>query len=145
MVVRNKLQKIGLENLALSLSNVIDVPCSKLPAGGKKTLPAGYRISADHWVHSFKIKSGVLWGAAVFVDQLKAVLFADVYKTWLVVSCSQGLGKLLYNRGEAIVCFISRGPKGVTTSRIFGNGVDLKYGVVWRDLLESDTWNLLAI
>lgn len=61
------------------------------------------------------------------------------------MSCSQGLSKLLYNWREAIVCFISRGPEGVTTSRIFGNGVDLKYGVVWRDLLESDTWNLLVI
>lgn len=68
MVVCNKLQKIGLENFALSLSNVVDVPCSKLSTGGKKTLPAGYRIRADHRVHSLEIKSGVFWGAAIFVD-----------------------------------------------------------------------------
>lgn len=116
MVVRNKLQKIGLEDFALSLSNVIDVPCSNLPTGGKKTLPAGYRIRADNRVHSLEIKSGILWRAAVFVDQLKAVLFADVYEIGLVVGCSEGLGKFLYNWGEAIVCFISRGPQGVTTS-----------------------------
>jgi hypothetical protein len=81
-------------------------------------------------VHSLKIKPGVLWGAAVFVDQLEAVLFADVHKIGLVVGCSEGLGKLLYSWREAIVCFISRGPQGVTTSCILGNGVDLKYSVV---------------
>lgn len=130
MIVRNKLQEIGLEDLALSLRNVVDVPCGNLTTGGKKTLPACHRVRANHWVHSLKIESGVLWSAAVFVDQLKAVLFADVYKVGLVVGCSERLGKFLNSWGEAIVCFISRRPQGVTTSCIFGKGVDLKNGVV---------------
>lgn len=130
VVARNKLQEIGLEDLALSLRNVIDVPGSNLPTGGKKTLPACHRVGANYRVHSLKIEPGVLWGAAVFVDKLKAVLFADVYKVGLVVGCSERLGKFLNSWGEAIVCFISRRPQGVTTSCIFRKGVDLKYGVV---------------
>lgn len=68
MVVCNQLQEIGLQDVALALRNVIDVSCSNLPAGRKKTLPPGHGIRADYRVHSRKIKSGVLGGAAVFVD-----------------------------------------------------------------------------
>lgn len=113
MVIGDELQEISLQDIALAIRDIIDVARGDLSAGRKDALPARYRIGTNDRVHSLEVGTGVFGGAAVFVDQLDAVLVADVDKVGLVVGGGEGLGDFLESGGEAVVGLIAGGPEGV--------------------------------
>jgi hypothetical protein len=91
-------------------------------------------------VRSLEIKTCVLRGAAILVNELCSEILGDSVEVGLVVSCCQTLGELLPGWGEAVVGFISTGPEGVTAGSIFWKGVDLENSIVRGNSLECDAY-----
>jgi hypothetical protein len=91
-------------------------------------------------VRSLEIKTCVLGGAAILVNELCSEILGDAVEVGLVVSCGQTLGKPLPGWGEAVIGFIATGPESVAAGAIFWEGVDLENGVVRGNSLEGDAY-----
>jgi hypothetical protein len=88
-------------------------------------------------VFGLKVETGVLWRAAVVVDQVLAEGVLDLDEVGLVVRCREALGYLLEGRREAVIGLIAGGPESVSAGvlRWLDN---LEDGVVGGDALEGD-------
>lgn len=85
MILRNRIQKVRLEHLALPRRNAINPPIAHLQPRAKKTLPPSDGIRADNGVRSGEIQPVVLRAAALAVKQGEVVFCCCAVEFGLVV------------------------------------------------------------
>lgn len=85
MILRNNLQEIRFQNLALALRDAIDPPVLELVRGPEERLPARDGIGAHDGVAGGEVEAGVFWGSALGVDEGGAELRGYAVEVGLVV------------------------------------------------------------
>lgn len=83
VILRDQLEEVGLQNLALAFGDAVDPSSVDLVAGPEEGLPARDRVGADDRVGGGEVDSGVLGSAAVGFEELDALFASDLVEGWL--------------------------------------------------------------